>query len=156
MSAENAQGNSLRTALFSFKGRLSRARFWEYAVAVNIVSGILFFAICVLLFNFSVSERTAGSPGGHVPVLAVAIILLYLGASLWVSLALLSKRFHDRGRTGWLALIGFVQILGFLWIVVDAYLLPGRGEANRYGPVPSRPSRSPAAEISSLGRVLQS
>jgi uncharacterized membrane protein YhaH (DUF805 family) len=66
----------------------------------------------------------------------------------------LSKRLHDRGRTGWWAALVLVAIVacwphpvGFLdfpffvvlvWAFVDLALLPGEQGANRYGQSPLR------------------
>ena len=151
MSAGYAQDNSLRAALFSFKGRLSRARFWEYTVLTHIASAVLLFLISILFFQVAKAERGDGSFGAHAPLSAVIIVILYLAVFLWIGLALLWKRFHDRGRTGWFVLVSIVPIIGFLWIVVDAYCLPGKAEANRYGPVPNRSPRQGFAEAGFVG-----
>ena len=65
--------------------------------------------------------------------------------------AVIGKRLHDRGRSGWwtaLVLLAFVNVwpgprgLGWLFApillaaVVDLGLLPGQGRFNRYGPRP--------------------
>jgi uncharacterized membrane protein YhaH (DUF805 family) len=76
-------------------------------------------------------------------------VLIYCGACV------LSKRLHDRGRSGWWAAlilvsiaacwphpIGFFDFLFFLvlvWAVVEIALMPGEPGANRYGVNPLRP-----------------
>ena len=74
--------------------------------------------------------------------------LAYCGACV------LSKRLHDRGRSGWWAVlillstlavwphpIGFFDFPFFLvivWATVELAILPGEPGANRYGPNPLR------------------
>jgi uncharacterized membrane protein YhaH (DUF805 family) len=76
--------------------------------------------------------------------------LFYCGACV------LSKRLHDRGRTGWWAApilvstvavwphpIGFFDFPFFLvvlWAFVELALMPGEMGANRFGPNPLRPA----------------
>lgn len=76
-------------------------------------------------------------------------VLIYCGACV------LSKRLHDRGRSGWWAAlillsiaacwphpIGFFDFLFFLvllWAVVELAVMPGEPGANRYGVNPLRP-----------------
>ena len=151
MPSELSQGNSLRTTLFSFKGRLSRGRFWEYTVLTNIASTIILYLISIMFFQIAAAERANGSVGAHAPIPAVIIAILYFAVFLWIALALLWKRFHDRGRTGWFVLVSLVPVLGLLWIAVDTYILPGKADANRYGPVPNRPPRQGFAEIGFVG-----
>jgi len=76
-------------------------------------------------------------------------VLIYCGACV------LSKRLHDRGRSGWWAAlillsiaacwphpIGFFDFPFFLvliWAVVELAVMPGEMGANRYGLNPLRP-----------------
>jgi len=75
--------------------------------------------------------------------------LIYCGACV------LSKRLHDRGRSGWWAAlilfallavwprpIGFFDFLfaiALIWAVVELGLMGGEQGANRFGPNPMRP-----------------
>jgi uncharacterized membrane protein YhaH (DUF805 family) len=81
-------------------------------------------------------------------------------AVIYAGACLLSKRLHDRGRTGWwaapviIALIavwpqpdGFFDFLfGLLviWAVVELGIMGGERGTNRFGPNPARPA-APAA-----------
>ena len=69
--------------------------------------------------------------------------LFYCGACV------LSKRLHDRGRSGWWAALvllvpdnffdGFFVLVA-LWALIDLGAMPGEHGANRYGPNPLRPA----------------
>ncbi len=58
--------------------------------------------------------------------------LLYL-VVIWPAIAISIKRWHDRGKSGWWILIGFVPLIGGLWALID---LPGTSGTNQYGPDP--------------------
>ena len=68
----------------------------------------------------------------------------------------LSKRLHDRGRSGWWAtpiiiafimvwpipkqFLDFLGVLMLLWTIIDLGFMPGERGENRYGPNPLGPS----------------
>jgi uncharacterized membrane protein YhaH (DUF805 family) len=76
-------------------------------------------------------------------------------ALFYAATCILSKRLHDRGRSGWWAAlilistvavwphpIGFFDFPFFLvivWASVELAILPGEPGANRYGPNPLKP-----------------
>jgi uncharacterized membrane protein YhaH (DUF805 family) len=74
---------------------------------------------------------------------------------LFSGCCVLSKRLHDRGRSGWIAAIlvlalalawptpqGFLDYVAcvvILWAVIELGAMPGEQGANRFGPNPARP-----------------
>ena len=73
-------------------------------------------------------------------------------ALMWVSFASVVRRFHDRGRSGWWALLYFVPFIGWLWILIECGFLPGKpgvtytfnaAPAAVSTPASSRPARAP-------------
>jgi len=80
---------------------------------------------------------------------------------LFAAACILSKRLHDRGRSGWWAapiLIGIIAILpsptsfpdflfGVLvfWATIELAVMPSEEGANRFGPNPSNPLSGAAA-----------
>jgi len=90
--------------LFSFRGRINRSQYWLGAFLVTFGS----FAGQVLIQVLSAgSAATAPTLAAKLAAYASAsVLLLPLSiASFWASLAVQWKRFHDRGRPGWLGLI---------------------------------------------------
>ena len=43
------------------------------------------------------------------------------------------KRFHDRNKSAWWVLIGFVPVIGGLWVFVECGFLAGTPGPNRFG-----------------------
>jgi uncharacterized membrane protein YhaH (DUF805 family) len=113
----------LQHLLFAFDGRINRGKFWLGVVfiwaAVMIVGGIVGF----ILFQIS-------SALGYLLWFA-----LYL-ALVWSGLAVSIKRWHDRDKSGWWVLIGFVPLIGGLWALIETGFLEGTSGDNEYGPNP--------------------
>lgn len=121
--------------LFSSAGRLARTPFLITAAIILGVTGLY-----------------VGVVG---PTLHWLTGWLVYPAMLFCGACVLSKRLHDRGRSGWwaglvlfaLAILspyphGFLDLLFLLvmiWAVVELGLMPGEQGANQYGANPDRP-----------------
>ena len=117
---------------FSSAGRLARGPF--------LLAAAVLFVILILY------EAVTG------PTLTLLTGWLFYPGILFASACVLSKRLHDRGRSGWLAAIILVAIVavwpapaGFfdflfslviIWAIVELGVLAGEQGANRYGPNP--------------------
>lgn len=110
---------SLRWLLFSFDGRIGRQTWWRWGAAAMI--GLALYLTVVL--------RVAGAPQ-HI---ADGIVNLLL---VWPALALSVKRWHDRDKRGWWALVVLVPVVGWVWALIENGLLPGTRGANRFGESP--------------------
>lgn len=120
---------------FSSTGRLARMPFLIAALAL----------LGVLALYESITGPTLRLITGWL----VYSILVFSGACV------LSKRLHDRGRSGWWAAVilaaivavwpwpdgffDFLFALVIIWAVVELSALPGEQGANRFGPNPLRP-----------------
>lgn len=119
---------------------------------------------------FSSTGRVARTPFLVAAAVLVAIAMVYEAAMgpnlhwltgwfvypglLFSAACVLSKRLHDRGRSGWIAAIIILALVvvwpipaGFLdfafaiviiWAAVELGAMPGEQGANRYGPNPAR------------------
>ena len=100
--------------------------FWAISLGiafVNTFSGIVLGAVGVL---------------GQIGAVIGLILLVVLGAvSIWIVLAAHVKRWHDRDKSGWMALISLIPILGTVWVLVELGFLGGTKWANRYGDDPT-------------------
>ena len=77
---------------------------------------------------------------------------------IYVGSCLLSKRLHDRGRSGWWAGVLLIALIGFwikpqglfsflfviimIWSVIELGLIAGEQGANRFGPSPLKSTAS--------------
>jgi len=87
------------------------------------------------------TESTAETTAGLGYLIMIGLI--------WPSLAVQTKRWHDRNKSGWWNLIGLAPIVGPLWAFIELGFLKGTPGANRYDlrPVP-RPSYDYGVRIS--------
>ena len=100
-----------------FTGRARRAEYWYFAL----VNAAIYF---VLGFINAATDKELFFLG-----------TVYLLAVLVPSLAVGVRRLHDTGRSGWWILIGFVPLVGSIWLLVLFVLDSNPGE-NKYGPNP--------------------
>jgi uncharacterized membrane protein YhaH (DUF805 family) len=105
---------------FGFEGRATLGEFWK-PFAINFCAGVVF-AVLELAIH---------------PLFILAD-LFYL-AILFPGLALLFRRLHDTGLSGWWWLVGIIPVVGWLALIYLA-AQPGNPESNSYGP-PSDVSR---------------
>ena len=122
----------MQSLLFSFQGRINRAKFWLVHVAMWVVVAIVF---SVILGSAAMSSdpqaalQSVGAVGGLI------LLVVYILA-LWIGLAIAAKRWHDRNKSAWWILIVFVPLVGGLWYLIECGFLKGTTGANRYGSDP--------------------
>ncbi|MEM1030698.1 MAG: DUF805 domain-containing protein [Myxococcota bacterium] len=112
---------TMKQLLFSFEGRALRMHYWLGTL------GASFVAVTIIVLATLVLGR-AGQEA--VPFIA---LLVYI-PTLWITLALAVKRWHDRGKSGWWVFIALVPLIGGLWQLVECGFLEGDPGANAYGP----------------------
>lgn len=132
---------SIPAVLFSFNGRISRSEYWLKGVLIIVAAIIVLNILTVIIASaFAAGADASDDPEtGLVAVIAglgIALLLWFLAAIplVWISFALYAKRFHDRGKTGWMGLVVFIPLVGPLWILIECGFLPGDPVANAYGP----------------------
>lgn len=112
--------------LFSFEGRTPRRVYWAWTIG----SVVAMYGIGIPLVLM------VDSAGGDLDFVEPLVILFGL-ATLWPNLAITVKRWHDRGKSGWMVLVGIIPIIGPLWTFVELGLLRGDQGPNAYGPDPT-------------------
>ncbi|CDZ44271.1 DUF805 domain-containing protein [Neorhizobium galegae] len=127
-----------------FSGRSTRAQFWFYHLA------LLGIAVGTFIIDIMIS-------GGREPqplVSAVAVIGHYIP-----SLAIIVRRLHDSGSSGWLVLLCLIPGIGIVAFIAFGCLTPTPGP-NRYGlppqpqPHPPAPATAPATSQAANGSVV--
>lgn len=114
--------------LTSFEGRISRQPFWLSVLALFIAQWIIMI-ILGMVFGYSMmgGMDPAMASSGMAPIVIVSLLFLY------PALAVYTKRWHDRGKSGWWTLILLVPLIGFIWFLVECGFLRGTEGPNQYG-----------------------
>lgn len=108
---------TLLQTLFSFKGRINRAKYW--AVHLLIVVGSVIIFIGVSINTPIISDNATVS----------VFLLLYVIFAAWIGLAVNVKRWHDLNKSGWSEL---TRLMG----VFELGFRRGTHGPNRFGPDP--------------------
>ncbi|MEV7656968.1 DUF805 domain-containing protein [Streptomyces anulatus] len=98
-----------------FSGRARRKEYWMF-----------------VLFNFIVAvvlSALGAAISTQIPY------YLYLVATIVPSLAVMVRRLHDTGRSGWWFFISFIPLVGFIILIVFL-ASEGKPEANQHGANP--------------------
>ena len=114
--------------LFGFKGRIGRAPFISAMLAT-----VVAFALLIQTGELSLPAMAAVlAPRGINAALVLNAIEGFIGlVAVWAVLALVAKRLHDRGRSGWwgaaalLPLVGLALLNDALFLASRTIVLPG-------------------------------
>ena len=98
-----------KSNLFSFKGRTTRTEYWFVTFICNFVA---------IPANKDIEMST----------LVTILYCIVMLAALWVYIATMVRRCHDRGKSWWFILIPLYFLL--------LYVLPAQQEGNEFGPNP--------------------
>lgn len=127
---------SIMNYLFSFQGRINRAKYWAF-VGLAILYNIAIIAVVAGL-AVALGDPNTGDAGAASAVVVAVQLVMYLPYVV-ASLAITVKRWHDRDKSGWWILIGFVPVVGGIWTLVECGCLRGTDGDNRFGPDPLAP-----------------
>lgn len=119
--------DNLKPLLFSFDGRINRAKYWTGVVVIIAIEIVALVISTVLGFVL----------GNNIVTTIVGILaLIVCVVMIWPSIALGVKRFHDRNKSGWWVLIALVPVIGGLWYLIECGFLEGTKGPNQFGPDP--------------------
>jgi uncharacterized membrane protein YhaH (DUF805 family) len=122
--------------LFSFDRRLDRRTYRYARIAANL--GFLF-----LSYQLEAAlPKNVGNPG--VELLLALTLLGLVGVMLWSTLAMQVKRRHDRDKAWPWLFVGFIPIIGPIWVLVETCWLDGTPGYNRF----DDPAKTAAAVFS--------
>ena len=115
----------------TFKGRSRRSEYWFIQLFL-ILTNLAVAAIDLVLMNGDVDRFIANGGGGIVGLIWILVTIV-------PALAVLVRRLHDTGKSGWWALIGFIPLAGAVVLLVFTVLDSDAGE-NKYGESPKASS----------------
>ncbi len=105
-----------------FSGRARRKEFWFFVLFNLLVSLVLG------IFDGLLGTARVGDDVGLLGAVYGLVVLV-------PGIAVMVRRLHDIGRTGWWVLIGFVPLVGTIVLIVFA-VLDSQPGSNAYGPNP--------------------
>lgn len=106
----------------NFDGRARRKEYWVFSILTGVFS-----IIALIIDNLLGLE---GFGDGFGPLYSI-----YWLTMLVPSLAVLVRRLHDTGRSGWHLLVAFIPLIGSIWLLVLT-LMDSDSYDNQYGPNP--------------------
>jgi uncharacterized membrane protein YhaH (DUF805 family) len=121
---------------FSFNGRVRRTNYFFGALVTGFVASIFSMHALHVGHVRWVGDYDAFEAVRWTPPFGFWLVGSVVGfACFWAKLALASKRWHDTGATGWLAVLQIIPFIEFLIFILLCLIPPTRGP-NQYGPDP--------------------
>ncbi len=127
--------------LFSFQGRARRRDLWIFFLVLSAIYGGLFWQFghwhaMHRIDNFMAGAHHWVGAYGVTYVTHNPFVGLLGIAAIWMKLAVLVKRWHDRDKSGWFVLVTLIPLIGWLWQLIECGFLEGTPGSNRFGPSP--------------------
>ena len=116
----------MRDNYANFSGRARRREYWMYVLVQSIIMIGLMILDSVLGLDFELQ----GISLGYGYLYLIGIIVHFIP-----SLAVLVRRLHDVGKSGWFYFIFLIPIIGIIWLLI-LYCTEGQKEDNKWGPDP--------------------
>ncbi|MER9329521.1 DUF805 domain-containing protein [Mesorhizobium sp. M0488] len=118
----------------NFNGRSRRKEFWAFWLFYTLGIFALFgFGILVDLAINGFETNADRTPIGFIGFIPV---LVFFSALILPWIALLVRRVHDAGLSGWFATLCFIPVIGGIALLIFGLMPPQLGE-NPWGPVPA-------------------
>ena len=111
----------------TFRGRSRRSEYWWIQLFL-VITNLAVAAIDLVLMNGDIDRFVANGGGGIVGLVWILVTIV-------PALAVLVRRLHDTGKSGWWALIGFVPLVGGIVLLVFTLLDSEAGD-NKFGVSP--------------------
>ena len=116
----------MRDNYANFSGRARRKEYWMFVLVQTIVMIGLMILDSVLGLDFELQ----GISLGYGYLYLIGIIVHFIP-----SLALVVRRLHDVGKSGWFYFIFLIPLIGVIWLLV-LYCTEGQKQDNKWGPDP--------------------
>jgi uncharacterized membrane protein YhaH (DUF805 family) len=122
--------------LFSFRGRIPRHQYLAVSIAIGAV-GWLICGTWIDALDFHGHTGTFSfEPNSQGQKVGLAVYGVWTLLTLWPGLAATIKRWHDRGKSGWMLLVALIPIAGPIWALVETCMLRGTVGRNSFGSDP--------------------
>ena len=119
--------------LFSLDGRIGRGTFWAVLIPMSIVNAVL--RAATLRTATDILSDSGGDAGVFYALGGLWMIVALF--SMWIYLAICTKRWHDLDKSGWMSLIMFIPLVNLIPLLILGLAI-GTAESNRYGEAPGK------------------
>lgn len=127
--------NVVRNNYANFSGRARRREYWMFTLINGLISLVLYLPAMFLGFDpASTATGEASTSINPLGYIFLGLYVLYSLAMLVPSLAVLVRRLHDTGKSGWWVLIGFIPLASLVLLVFT--IMDSQPGANKWGPNP--------------------
>ena len=116
----------MRENYANFNGRARRKEYWMFALFQFILMIVLMILDSVLGLGFDIG----GIPLGYGWLYTLGALAHFIPG-----LAVVVRRLHDVGKSGWFYLIGLIPLIGVIWLLVLMCTDGDKGD-KAYGPDP--------------------
>ena len=116
----------MRDNYANFSGRARRREYWMYVLVQSIIMIGLMILDSILGLDFELQ----GISLGYGYLYSIGGIVHFIP-----SLAVLVRRLHDVGKSGWFYLLIFLFIIGWIWLLI-LFCTEGQKQDNKWGPDP--------------------
>ena len=116
----------MRDNYANFTGRARRKEYWMFALFQAIIMIVLVILDNVLGLGFDIG----GIPLGYGVLYTIGALAHFIPG-----LAVVVRRLHDVGKSGWFYLIALIPFIGIIWLLVLMCTDGDKGD-NAYGPDP--------------------
>lgn len=124
----------------NFNGRARRSEYWYFTLVQFLI--LISFVILGAVIGSFFDSALVGLFVGYV------VFALYSFATFLPTLAVVVRRLHDVGKSGWFYFIALVPFIGGIWLLV-LMCTEGDSGSNDYGSDP----KSSIEEINEIGNV---
>jgi uncharacterized membrane protein YhaH (DUF805 family)/cold shock CspA family protein len=114
----------------NFRGRARRAEYWSFYLIYLMIGAVL------MGIGFAVDVAVGNPEPGGAPFVTLGLFGLYFLATFLPGLAMIVRRQHDIGLSGWFYLLILIPYIGSLIIFVFS-LIPSQKHENKWGPIPA-------------------
>lgn len=129
--------NAVTKHYADFNGRARRREYWMFQLFFLLSMFGLALAGGILGGVVGAGADDPVSGAATAALLATLGYLLPLAALLLPALAVMVRRLHDTGKSGWFAFVNFIPLIGPIWLLV-LMCQDGQPGVNQYGPNPKQ------------------
>ena len=116
----------MRDNYANFSGRARRKEYWMFVL----VQTIVMIGLMILDSFLGLDFELQGISLGYGYLYLIGLIVHFIP-----SLAVVVRRLHDVGKSGWFYFIFLIPLIGVLWLLV-LYCTEGQKQDNKWGPDP--------------------